>query len=134
MFKDATAGFALTVQALGDVVIATRGDKAGKILQCRLLISPGLGDGQAQRVFEFQLQQGVVVAADQDEVRTPIDFFTGMVVGQLLGAVVTAQNASHQGLTDAEGLHLGQVLFQREAPQCQLLVVHAGQRLLDFLH
>ena len=26
-------------------------------MECRLLVGSGLGDGQAQRVFEFQLQQ-----------------------------------------------------------------------------
>ncbi|MNJ47006.1 hypothetical protein D3C77_421510 [compost metagenome] len=80
------------------------------------------------------MQQGVVVAADQDQIRTAIDFFAGMVVGQLLGAVVTAENAGHQRLADTEGLHIGQVLFQRQAPQRQFLFVQVTQRLLDFLH
>ncbi|MNJ64009.1 hypothetical protein D3C77_599440 [compost metagenome] len=85
-------------------------------------------------LFECQLQQVAVVAAYQNQIRPTVDFFTGMVTGQLLGAVVTAQDAGHQDLADTEGLHLGQVLFQGQAPEGQRFLVLAGKRLFDFFH
>ncbi|MNP15797.1 hypothetical protein D3C76_1081680 [compost metagenome] len=57
-----------------------------------------------------------------------------MVVSQLLGAVVAAQDASHQSLADTEGLHLGQVLFQGKSPERELFLIKAGKRLFDLCH
>ncbi|MCY1427763.1 hypothetical protein D9M71_436230 [compost metagenome] len=82
-------------------------------------------------IFEFQLQQYVVVPAHQHQIGTAVDLLALVVTGQLLGAVVAAQYSRHQDLADAEGLHLAQVLFQGQAPEREFLFVHGAKRLLQ---
>ncbi|MCY1444667.1 hypothetical protein D9M71_611510 [compost metagenome] len=90
-------------------------------------------DGQAQRVFQRQLQQRLVVATHHHQVGAAVHFRALMVAGQLLGTVIAAGQAGDAYLADAVGLHLAQVFFEYQPPQCQVLVIHAGQQWFQFI-
>ncbi|MNH01898.1 hypothetical protein D3C79_611230 [compost metagenome] len=133
LLEHATALMALGVGAAGDVVVATRRHEPGEVLFGCVLVHHGLIDGQAQVIFQWQLQQGLVITPHHDEVGPPVDFCALMVMRQLLGAVVAAGDAGNADLADTEGLHLVQVFLQDQPPQGQVLVVHAFQQRLQFM-
>ncbi|MNH08258.1 hypothetical protein D3C79_676690 [compost metagenome] len=97
----------------------------------RPFVGHGLVDRQAQVVFQWQLQQCLIVTAHHDQVGAAINLCALMVVGQLLGAVVAAGQAGDPHLADTEGLYLAQVFFKYQAPHCQGLIIHVGQQRLQ---
>ncbi len=118
---------AVGVVAAGYVIVTPRGDETGEVLLGGVLVQHCLVDRQAQRVFQGQLQQGVIVPAHQHQVGAAVDLNPLVVTGQLLGAVVAAGQPGNTHLADAEGLHIAQVFLQHQSPQRKVLIFHIGQ-------
>ncbi|MNF98805.1 hypothetical protein D3C84_816800 [compost metagenome] len=112
LFKHAAALYAVTVQALRDVVVAPRGIETGIGLVRRTVEHLRLADGQPHVVGQLQFEQFVVTALHHEQIGTTINLLAMTVCGQVLITAVTQHSAADEALADAVGHHLGQVLLQ----------------------
>ncbi|VVN49345.1 hypothetical protein PS639_06470 [Pseudomonas fluorescens] len=127
LFQHAAAPFAVTVQPLGDVVVAPRGVKAGVGLIRCAVENLCLLNRQPYIVRQRQLEQIVVIPLHHQQVGPTINLLALPVFGQVLITAITQHFATDKALADAVGDDTVQILLQHHAFGEQLPGIRPGE-------
>ena len=91
LFEHTTAALACAVQALGDVVVAARGEEAWVGLIRSTVENQRLFDGLTHVFRQIQFEQGSVITGDDQQIGTAVDLFPLPVLRQVLLAAVAEE-------------------------------------------